>query len=143
MHASVSAAPPHCPPPPPQVLIVLDMPVGTEFGIDYNSWNVGPKFKGVKMIPPGVHFVYYSAVSTDRKKPGAGPGKAGPRTGFFVHLGKCEVVVKRWNPATEDLDPAATTEEELSRFRANLLDLDRFLGYTDFDIILDQVSRTS
>ena len=23
------------------VLVVLDMPVGTEFGIDYNSWNVG------------------------------------------------------------------------------------------------------
>jgi hypothetical protein len=34
------------------VLVVLDMPVGTEFGVDYNSWNVGPRFRGVKMIPP-------------------------------------------------------------------------------------------
>ncbi len=40
-------------------LIVLDMPQGAEFGIDYNSWTVGPKFKGVKMIPPGFHFVFY------------------------------------------------------------------------------------
>ena len=41
------------------ILVFLDVPEGTEFGIDYTSWNVGPKFKGVKMIPPGVHYVYY------------------------------------------------------------------------------------
>jgi len=41
------------------IFILLDVPVGTEFGIDYNSWEVGPNFKGVKMIPPGIHFVYY------------------------------------------------------------------------------------
>ena len=40
-------------------LVLLDVPEGTEFGIDYNCWNVGPKFKGVKMIPPGFHFVFY------------------------------------------------------------------------------------
>ena len=41
------------------ILVFLNVPTGTEFGIDYNSWEVGPKFKGVKMIPPGIHFVYY------------------------------------------------------------------------------------
>lgn len=41
------------------ILVFLDVPPGTEFGIDYNSWNVGTEFKGVKMIPPGVHFVFY------------------------------------------------------------------------------------
>lgn len=40
-------------------LFFLDVPIGTEFGIDFNSWNTGEKFKGVKMIPPGIHFVYY------------------------------------------------------------------------------------
>ena len=40
-------------------LVLLDVPVMTEFGIDYNSWNVGEKFKGVKMIPEGFHFVQY------------------------------------------------------------------------------------
>ncbi|KAJ8321385.1 hypothetical protein KUTeg_001067 [Tegillarca granosa] len=41
-------------------LIFLDVPQGTEFGIDYNSWTVCSEFKGVKMIPPGIHFIYYS-----------------------------------------------------------------------------------
>ncbi len=40
-------------------LILLDFPVGAEFGIDMNVWNTGEKFKGVKMIPPGKHFVYW------------------------------------------------------------------------------------
>ncbi|CAG8484666.1 12093_t:CDS:2 [Dentiscutata erythropus] len=41
-------------------LLFLDAPEGLEFGIDYNSWQIGPRFKGVKLIPPGLHFVYYS-----------------------------------------------------------------------------------
>ena len=74
--------------------IILDVPEGTEIGMDYNYWNVGPKFKGIKMIPPGLHFIYYryvqfyiidqffmlsfiqSAVSKDRSQ-------TAPRTGFF------------------------------------------------------------
>ena len=40
-------------------LVLLHVPEGTEFGIDYNSWRVGPKFMGIKMIPPGFHFVFY------------------------------------------------------------------------------------
>lgn len=41
------------------VLVFLDVPVGTEFGIDFCSWNTGEKFMGIKMIPPGIHFIYY------------------------------------------------------------------------------------
>ena len=44
-------------------LVFLDVPEGTDFGIDYNTWAVGPKFRGVKMIPPGFHFVYYRFVT--------------------------------------------------------------------------------
>ena len=40
-------------------LVILGMPPGTEFGIDMNTWNVGHKFKGIKMIPPGIHFIYF------------------------------------------------------------------------------------
>ena len=40
-------------------LVLLDVPERTEFGMDYNSWTVGPKFKGVKMIPTGLHFIFY------------------------------------------------------------------------------------
>lgn len=40
-------------------LVLLDFPVGTEFGIDMNVWNTAERFKGVKMIPPGIHFVHW------------------------------------------------------------------------------------
>lgn len=41
-------------------LLFLEAPPNLEFGIDYNAWTIGPLFKGVKMIPPGLHFVYFS-----------------------------------------------------------------------------------
>ena len=44
--------------------VFLDVPPGTEFGIDLNTWNVGDNFRGVKMIPPGLHFVYYRYVQS-------------------------------------------------------------------------------
>lgn len=50
-------------------LLFLGFPEGSEFGIDYKSWKTGERFKGLKMIPPGVHFVYCSI-------------KAAPRIGF-------------------------------------------------------------
>lgn len=40
-------------------LVLLDVPVGTEIGIDIKSWNSGENFKGIKMIPSGLHFVHY------------------------------------------------------------------------------------
>ena len=40
-------------------LCFFDVPKETEFGIDCNTWNVDYKFKGVKMIPPGIHFIFY------------------------------------------------------------------------------------
>lgn len=40
-------------------LILLDVPQGTDIGIDMKSWNTGGNFKGIKMISPGIHFVHY------------------------------------------------------------------------------------
>ena len=39
--------------------VFLDVPEGSEFGMDCNVWSVGPNFKGVKMIPPGLHFIHF------------------------------------------------------------------------------------
>lgn len=41
------------------MLVFLDVPPGTEIGIDMHSWQTGEKFKGIKMIPPGIHFIYF------------------------------------------------------------------------------------
>lgn len=40
-------------------LFFQGVPKETEFGIDMKSWNTGEKFRGVKMIPPGLHFIHY------------------------------------------------------------------------------------
>ncbi|KAK8965602.1 hypothetical protein KSP40_PGU016199 [Platanthera guangdongensis] len=40
-------------------LLLLDVPQLTLFGIDTQMFSVGPNFMGLKMLPPGPHFVYY------------------------------------------------------------------------------------
>lgn len=91
------------------MLLIFDVPKGTEFGIDYNSWKVGSKFKGVKMIPPGVHFVFYSAVSKE--------GQTAPRTGFFCFAEKRNIVVKKWDSGIEDVVQGDESSENIERIR--------------------------
>ena len=43
------------------VLCLGRVPAGSEFGVDCLAWRVGAKFAGVKLIPPGAHYVYWSA----------------------------------------------------------------------------------
>ncbi|XP_023323214.1 protein AAR2 homolog [Eurytemora carolleeae] len=101
-------------------LILLDVPPGTEIGIDMNSWNIGDKFRGVKMIPPGLHFVYYSSVNIKDRT-------TAPRTGFFYNFGRGELVARRWSRQEEDIVDTVT-EEDRERMKADLLNLDRNLG---------------
>ena len=60
------------------IFLLLDVPKNTEFGIDYNCWKTGPNFKGVKMIPPGIHFIYYNVADKE--------GNFGIRNGFFYNF---------------------------------------------------------
>ncbi|OQV24494.1 Protein AAR2-like protein [Hypsibius exemplaris] len=108
-------------------LFFLDVPEKTEFGIDTTSWNVGEKFKGLKMIPPGIHFVYYSAVSKD--------DVTSPRTGFFHNFKSREVLVKRWDHAHEGMSVEVVSAEETERLSLNVKNLDGYLGaypYTSY-----------
>lgn len=99
-------------------LILLDVPQNTEVGIDVQSWRTGPQFRGIKMIPPGLHFVYYSCVSKQ--------GSVGPRTGFFHHFVQKEVLVKRFDAQNEEI--VDVQQEEVERFKSNLQSLDGHLG---------------
>jgi A1 cistron-splicing factor AAR2 len=40
-------------------VVCLNVPAGTRVGLDYAEWAVGPKFVGMKMLPPGPHFLWY------------------------------------------------------------------------------------
>lgn len=102
-------------------MVCLDVPEGTEFGFDYSSWTAGPLFKGVKMIPPGIHFVYYSARNKQADE-------VGPRTGTFINFEQKSVVVRKWNPIAEELTEDGISADDVQRIQENLKDLDRFLG---------------
>lgn len=102
-------------------MVCIDVPEGTEFGFDYSSWTTGPLFKGVKMIPPGIHFVYYSARNKQTDE-------VGPRTGTFINFEQKSVVVRKWNPIAEELTEDGISADDVQRIQDNLKDLDRFLG---------------
>ncbi|XP_024997955.2 protein AAR2 homolog isoform X1 [Gallus gallus] len=116
-------------------VVVLGVPEGTEFGIDYNSWTVGPRFRGVKMVPPGVHFVHCSAART------AGGTETGPRAGLFLCLRPRQVRALRWEPGSEELREAAPGEEEaLGR---DLREMDAFLGPYPYETLKKWISLSS
>lgn len=75
------------------VLLVLNLPIGTIFGIDMKIYQVAENFRGLKMIPPGFHFVHYSAVNKD--------GSIAPRAGFFHYFKRQEILIKKWDASDE------------------------------------------
>jgi len=115
-------------------LFLLDVPINTEIGVDMNSWHTGPNFKGIKMIPPGIHFIYWSSVSKE--------GQAAPRTGFFHEFHPKEVMIKKYNHANENFDDVLE-QEEIQRFQVNLKNLDRNLGAYPYDSWKKWVSLTN
>ncbi|KAI3915884.1 hypothetical protein MKW98_004325 [Papaver atlanticum] len=106
-------------------LLCLDVPQYTLFGIDTQMFTVGPNFKGIKMIPPGPHFVYYSSSNKD--------GNAfSPVVGFFVITSPSLVIVRKWVQQEESLVRLSDEEEE-ERYCMGVknMEMDRYLGPYD------------
>ncbi|KAH7695613.1 AAR2 protein, partial [Aphelenchoides avenae] len=97
------------------VMILKDFPTGMEFGIDYKSWQTDHKFLGMKMIPPGVHFIYVSV-------------KDAPRIGFWHCFKEGEIIVRKWDKAAEDFADYLSNNAEIERIRTNLKNLNTNLG---------------
>lgn len=114
--------------------VLLDMPEGSEFGIDFNAWITGPKFKGVKMIPPGIHFVYYGAKDSSL---------GGMRTGFFYNFKQREVLIKRWDKKIEDVTTGPVSAEDQERVTSNMKELDQYLGPYPYESYKKWVSLTN
>ncbi|KAL0549139.1 hypothetical protein IC582_013620 [Cucumis melo] len=102
-------------------ILLLDVPQYTLVGIDTQMFSAGPSFKGIKMIPPGPHFLYYSSSSRDGRE-------FSPITGFFVDAGPSEVIVRRWDQREERLIKVLEEEEERFREAIRRLEFDRQLG---------------
>ncbi|XP_041970696.1 protein AAR2 homolog [Aricia agestis] len=107
--------------------VFLGVPEETQFGIDMKCWNTEDDFRGIKMIPPGLHYVHYSAVSN-------GTGDISPRSGFMHYFDKKEFVVKMWDKNTEDISKDEISDESIQRLKDNLLNLDRHLAPYPYEI---------
>ncbi|KAI8464490.1 MAG: AAR2-domain-containing protein [Monoraphidium minutum] len=106
-------------------LLLLDVPQGTLLGVDRAVFVVGPRFKGLKMVPPGVHFLSYQAA-------GRG-GQVSPAVSTFLALGPRQVVVRRWDPALEGLAPLADEDEE-ARYAEGVRRFDFDAGLAPYDL---------
>ncbi|KAI8615630.1 A1 cistron-splicing factor [Chytriomyces sp. MP71] len=103
------------------MLLFLDAPLDTTFGIDLNEWQTGPRFKGLKLIPPGFHFVFYSAKNST--------GESGLRTGFFKFFDSKEIYVTQWDAVNEDIrEQSELDPDHVHRLRYNILEFEPSLG---------------
>eukprot|EP00953_Heterococcus_sp_UTEX-ZZ885_P030313 16021-Heterococcus_DN1.PRE.5 len=80
-------------------LIALDVPAGLQLGIDCKIYQTGPNFKGIKMIPPGLHLLHYGSSEGDRQ-------------GMFLNASAGSIDVLRWDPTAEDLTRGDATLPE-------------------------------
>ena len=86
-------------------LVVLEAPSGLNFGIDTMCYTTGERFQGVRGIPAGLHFCHHGV--------GDGTEGFGGRHGFFFLVSSpSDVVVRKWDLATEDLVPPSTSLTE-------------------------------
>lgn len=65
-------------------ILCWNVPKKIYFGIDYLTFETGIKFKGVKMIPPGPHFITTSIKNAERM-------------GFFVWIKGKDINVYQWD----------------------------------------------
>ena len=77
------------------------------------------------MIPPGIHFIYYSV--SDKH------GNVGIRNGFYYNFKSKEILLKKWDKQSEVIDTKVPTNDEIERVCLNKKDLDRYLAPYPFD----------
>ncbi|KAF2398325.1 hypothetical protein EJ06DRAFT_538880 [Trichodelitschia bisporula] len=93
-------------------VLLLDLSTSALGGIDLLSFTTTPRFKGIRNVPPGWHFVFTSTTSSVSVRHGAW---------FFVKekSGPPELFVKRWDASKEELVAETDIGEQL-RWRKTL-----------------------
>ncbi|KAI5684353.1 hypothetical protein M9H77_05581 [Catharanthus roseus] len=107
-------------------LLLLDVPQYTLIGIDTQMFSSGPNFMGIKMIPPGVHFVYYSSSNREGSE-------FSPITGFFIDAQPSQVFVRKWNKEEEHFVKLPEEEEDRYTEAVKRMEFDRQLGPYNLD----------
>eukprot|EP00877_Chromochloris_zofingiensis_P000739 jgi/Chrzof1/10666/Cz05g07160.t1 len=106
-------------------VLLLGIPQGTLIGVDQQVFAAGPKFAGIKMLPPGVHLISYQAAGT--------PGQFAPAVSTFKYLNPKEVVVRMWDQGLEGL-VELQDEEEVARYEAGVQRFDFDAGLAPYDL---------
>ncbi|KAK6128540.1 hypothetical protein DH2020_037715 [Rehmannia glutinosa] len=102
-------------------LLLLDVPQYTLIGIDTQMYSSGPNFKGIKMIPPGIHFIYYSSSNREGSE-------FSPFVGFFIDAKASQVIVRKWDQKEERFVKLSDEEEERYSDAVKRLEFDNQLG---------------
>merc|ERR1711976_48665 len=63
----------------------IGIPYKIKFGIDYMTWEVTPKFMGIKNIPSGIHYIHTTNPNSNA------------RIGFFINVKPDTVIIKIWD----------------------------------------------
>ena len=97
-------------------ILCWDVPIKSYFGIDYLTFETGKKFKGVKMIPPGPHFINTSIKNAERM-------------GFFVWIKGKQIDVYQWDETLKCLtDFQDKAQAERLKVGVRNFDFDSNLG---------------
>ncbi|GAB0094964.1 protein AAR2 homolog [Sergentomyia squamirostris] len=118
-------------------LIIAGVPPKTEFGIDCCKYVIDEKFRGVKMIPAGPHFVYCASV---------GPfGDVASRVGFMHYFREREIVIREWDPAKEELRIGTKGDPEVEKqfIQENIRQFDELLAPYDYENLPQWQNLTS
>ncbi|CAI9110600.1 OLC1v1010654C1 [Oldenlandia corymbosa var. corymbosa] len=105
-------------------LLLLDVPQYTLIGVDTQMFSTGPNFMGIKMVPPGIHFVYYSSSNREGSD-------FSPIVGFFVEAKPSQVIIRRWNQNEERFVKLSDEEEERYAEAVKRMEFDGKLGPYD------------
>uniref|UniRef100_A0A0D9W1Z8 AAR2 splicing factor homolog n=1 Tax=Leersia perrieri TaxID=77586 RepID=A0A0D9W1Z8_9ORYZ len=107
-------------------LLLLDVPQRTLLGLDTQVFSIGPKFMGIKMVPPGPHFVYYCS-------PNRHANEFAPTVGFFLTTQPSEVIVRKWHAQEERLIKLSEEEEIRYTEAVRRFEFDSQLGPYNLD----------
>lgn len=104
--------------------VLLLVPAGALGGIDLLSFTTTDRFKGIKELPPGWHFVFTSSTNSLSVRHGAwfrvrGDAASPSSSSSSDSPSPPELFVKKWDAEHEELVPE-TDQTEVMRWRANL-----------------------
>lgn len=91
-------------------VLLLDLPPQALGGIDLLSFTTTTRFRGIKNVPNGFHFVYAGSSTSFSERHGIW---------FEVVEGETPLIVTKWDPATEAL-VKVNDRAEVLKWRANL-----------------------